>query len=113
MSIIAIPTQGNRGLDDRICENFGKAPTFTLLNTDTGGLTIFDNTSDHMGGKVGPPELVRSIGADTITVSSLGAKDAKRCSELGITVLCGASGSVREVLEQVRGGTLSPPPLGR
>lgn len=94
-------------MDDWIHEHFGKAPTYTLLNTDTGGLTIFDNTSDIMGGSVSPPELVRSVGADIIAVSYLEAKDAKRCSELGITVLCGASGRVRDVLDQVRNGTLS------
>jgi predicted Fe-Mo cluster-binding NifX family protein len=47
------------------------------------------------------------VGADIIAVSYLEAKDAKRCSELGITVLCGASGRVRDVLDQVRNGTLS------
>jgi predicted Fe-Mo cluster-binding NifX family protein len=55
MSIIAIPTQGNRGLEDQVYDHFGKAPTFTLLNMETGGLTIIDNTSDHMGGTVSPP----------------------------------------------------------
>jgi predicted Fe-Mo cluster-binding NifX family protein len=112
MSIIAIPTHGNKGLDDRIYAHFGKAPTFTLLNIDTGGLTIVDNTSDHMGGTVSPPELIRSVGADTLAVGHLGAKAAERCAELGIAVLCGASGSVREVLDQVRSGRLSPPVPG-
>ncbi len=112
MSIIAIPTQGNKGLEDQVYEHFGKAPTFTLLNLETGGLTIIDNTSDHMGGSVSPPELIRSIGADTLAVGHLGAKAAARCAELGITVLCGASGSVREVMDQLREGRLSPPGPG-
>jgi predicted Fe-Mo cluster-binding NifX family protein len=112
MSIIAIPTQGNRGMDDQVHEHFGKAPTFTLLNMETGGLTIFDNTSDHMGGTVSPPELMSSIGADTLVVGHLGAKAADRCAELGITVLCGASGSVRDVMDQIRNGKLSSPGPG-
>ena len=109
MSIIAIPTQGSKGLDDQVYEHFGKAPTFTLLNVETGGLTIVDNTSDHMGGTVSPPELIRSIGADILAVGHLGAKAADRCAELGITVLCGARGSVREAMDQFREGRLSPP----
>jgi predicted Fe-Mo cluster-binding NifX family protein len=112
MTIIAIPTQGNRGMDDQVHEHFGKAPTFTLLNLETGGLTIIDNTSDHMGGTVSPPELIRSIGADTVAVGHLGAKAADRCAELGIIVLCGASGSVRDVMRQVKDGLLSPPSSG-
>ncbi|MDW5562116.1 MAG: NifB/NifX family molybdenum-iron cluster-binding protein [Methanomassiliicoccus sp.] len=107
MTIIAIPTQGSKGMDDRVYEHFGKAPTFTLLNLETGGLTIIDNTSDHMGGAVSPPELIRSTGADTVAVGHLGAKAADRCAELGITVLCGARGRVRDVMEQVREGRLS------
>jgi predicted Fe-Mo cluster-binding NifX family protein len=112
MSIIAIPTQGNRGLEDQVYDHFGKAPTFTLLNMETGGLTIIDNTSDHMGGTVSPPELIRSIGADTLVVGHLGAKASNRCAELGIKVLCGAQGSVRDVMEQLRQGLLSPPGPG-
>lgn len=112
MAIIAIPTQGNKGWDDRVYEHFGKAPTFTLLNMETGGLTIIDNTSDHMGGTVSPPELLRSTGADTVACGHLGAKAADRCAELGIAVLCGASGSVKDVVEQIKGGQLSPPSPG-
>lgn len=112
MTIIAIPTHGSNGLDDRVYEHFGKAPTFTLLNQETGGLTIIDNTSDHMGGTVSPPELLRSSGVGVVAVAHLGAKAADRCRELGITVLCGASGSVREAMKQVQGGLLSPPSPG-
>lgn len=112
MIIIAIPTQGNRGLDEQVYDHFGKAPTFTLLNIETGGLTIIDNTSDHMGGTVSTPELIRSIGADTLAVGHLGTKAANRCAELGITVLCGARGRVRDVMDQLRSGRLSPPGPG-
>jgi predicted Fe-Mo cluster-binding NifX family protein len=112
MSIIAgltIPDSGQVFLDEQVYDHFGKAPTFTILNQETGGLTIVDNTSDHMGGTVSPPELIRSIGADTLAVGHLGAKAADRCAELGITVMCGARGSVREVMDQLREGRLSPP----
>lgn len=110
MIIIAIPTSGNKGLDDRVHEHFGKAPTFTLLNLETGGLTIIDNTSEQMGGTLSAPELIRSTGADTVAVGHLDPRAAERCAELGISVLCGASGSVRDVMQQVRDRRLSPSP---
>jgi predicted Fe-Mo cluster-binding NifX family protein len=106
MIVVAIPTQGNKGLEDRLFEHFGKAPTYTIANLETGHLTVIDNTSDHMGGTLSPPELLKGIGADTVIVSHLGAKAAMQCQELGIRVLSGAVGSVRNVLEQLREGSL-------
>ncbi len=107
MIIVAIPTQGNKGLEDRLFEHFGKAPTYTIANLESGHLTVIDNTSDHMGGTLSPPELLKGIGTDTVVVSHLGAKAARRCEELGIKVLCGADGSVRNALEQLRAGALT------
>ncbi|NLT38769.1 MAG: dinitrogenase iron-molybdenum cofactor biosynthesis protein [Methanomassiliicoccus sp.] len=106
MIIVAIPTQGNKGLEDRLFEHFGKAPTYTIANLESGHLTVIDNTSDHMGGRLTPPELLKGIGADTIIVHHLGSKAAVQCQELGIRVLSGAEGSVRNVLEQLREGSL-------
>ncbi len=107
--IVAIPTSGNKGLDDQLFGHFGKAPTFTITDLVTGGLTVIDNTSDHMGGTGSPPELIKASGADAVAVGHLGEKAALRCAELGITVICGASGRVSEVLEQLRNGQLVPP----
>jgi len=107
--IVAIPTCGSKGLNDQLFGHFGKAPTFTIADLVTGGLTVVDNTSDHMGGKGSPPELIRSTGADTLAVGHLGEKAALRCKELGITVLCGANGSVADVIDQLRDGKLVPP----
>jgi predicted Fe-Mo cluster-binding NifX family protein len=96
-------------LNDQLFGHFGKAPTFTIADLGTGGLTVIDNTSDHMGGKGSPPELIKNTGADTVAVGHLGEKAAQRCAELGITVLCGASGNVADVLDQLRAGKLVPP----
>ena len=60
--IIAIPTSGSKGLDEALCEHFGKAPTYTIADLSTGGLTVIDNTSDHFGGKGSPPELIKAGG---------------------------------------------------
>lgn len=107
--IVAIPTHGNKGLNDQLFGHFGKAPTFTITDLVTGRLTVIDNTSDHMGGLGSPPELIKTTGADAVVVGHLGEKAALRCAELGITVLCGASGSVNEVLGQLKDGKLVPP----
>ena len=106
---VAIPTHGSRGFSDQLFGHFGKAPTYTIADLVTGHLTVIDNTSDHMGGKGSPPELIKSTGADTVVVGHLGEKAAERCKELGIHVLCGANGSVAEVLDQLRDGKLIPP----
>lgn len=110
--IIAIPTHGNKGLNDQLFGHFGKAPTFTVVDLVTGRLTVIENTSDHKGGQGSPPELIRTTGADAVVVDHLGERAAMRCAELGMTVLCGASGSVGDILGQLKDGKLVPPSRG-
>jgi predicted Fe-Mo cluster-binding NifX family protein len=107
--IVAIPTQGKDGLKDQLFGHFGKAPTYTIADIETGDVRVLENTSDHFGGTASPPELIKGAGVDVVAVEHLGAKAAQRCAELGMTVLCGASGSVRDVIEQVKQGSLAPP----
>ena len=49
------------GLDDFICEHFGRALAFTIYDTDTGEITVVKNTSEHFGGVGKPPELLKKL----------------------------------------------------
>lgn len=106
---MAIPTEGNNGIEDKLCDHLGKALTFTIADLVNGHLTVIDNYCEHKGGQLSIPELLRGAGVDTVVVAKMGAKAASLFEELGITVLCGASGSVREVIAQLKAGSLTPP----
>lgn len=109
MSLVAVPTLGNKGLDDGLCDELNMAPTFTIADLESGHLTVIDNNCEDMGGTLSLPELLKGIAVDTVIVSHIETETAQGFKRLGITVLCGAKGSVREVLAQLKAGSLQPP----
>ena len=103
---LAIPTAGNRGLDEQVGEHFGRVPTYTVVDTDTDQVTVILNTSTHAGGTLHPPELLAQQGVDTLLCQGLGRRAVAMFSELGIQVYIGASGTVREAVQAHTEGRL-------
>ena len=68
---ICVPTEGNGGLDDRVGEHFGRSPTYTIYDTETGEVEILPNTSEHLGGSGLPAELLAQAGVDVVSVRAL------------------------------------------
>ncbi len=102
---IAVPSYEG-GLDDYVCEHFGRAKTFTIYDTDTGKVEIVSNTSEHFGGVGKPPELLRRFGVDVVVCSGMGARAIAMFRSFGIRVFMGASGTVRDAIEQFLAGRL-------
>ena len=94
------------GLDDFICEHFGRALAFTIYDTDTGEITVVKNTSEHFGGVGKPPELLRKYGVDIVICSGMGARAIAMFRSFGIKVYMGARGTVRDAIEQFFQGKL-------
>lgn len=103
---VCVPTMGNAGLDDVVCPHFGRAPTFTIVDLDTGEVRVVPNTSEHMGGAGKAPEIIHSLGVDVLICSNLGPRAISMLESLGIEVYVGASGTVREAIESWRRGLL-------
>ncbi|HQQ37231.1 MAG TPA: NifB/NifX family molybdenum-iron cluster-binding protein, partial [Methanothrix sp.] len=38
-------------MDEAICQHFGRAPTFTIVDLDHQEIKVLPNVSEHMGGK--------------------------------------------------------------
>uniref|UniRef100_A0A7C3REM6 Dinitrogenase iron-molybdenum cofactor biosynthesis protein n=1 Tax=Archaeoglobus fulgidus TaxID=2234 RepID=A0A7C3REM6_ARCFL len=93
-------------MDDYVCEHFGKAESYTIYDTETGELRILRNTSEHFGGVGHPPELIKSAGADVVICGGMGARAIAMFKSFGIKVYMGASGKVRDAIEQFRAGKL-------
>ncbi len=103
---VCVPSMEIGGLDDYICEHFGRAPTFTVVDLDTGEVEIIPNTSEHMGGIGKPPELIAKAGVDVMICSNLGPKAIAMFRQLGIKVYVGASGKVRDAIRLWQEGRL-------
>lgn len=104
---VCVPSAGPGGLDDRVGEHFGRVPTYTVYDTETGQVEVIDNTSEHMGGTGLPGELLAQVGVDVVICAGLGRRAIDLLSRHGIEVCTGASGTVREAIQAWQEGRLS------
>ncbi len=103
---IVIPTNNKKGLNDKIAEHFGRCKTYTLLNEKGEVIEIIDNTSEHMGGKGLPPELMKKHGADILLCKDLGPRALNLCQELEIEVYVCQTETVKEIFEMWKNNKL-------
>ncbi len=103
---ICVPTLGENGLNNRVGEHFGRVPTYTIVDLDTGEVKVIPNTSHHMGGRVDPPEIMAREGVNVMICQGLGRRAITMFEEFGIEVYIGASGTVKDAVEAFKQGTL-------
>ena len=103
---ICIPTTGNDGLDDSVGEHFGRVPTYTIIDLETSQVKIIANTSHHMNGSGYPPEMMQQEGVDIMICQGLGRRAINMFNEYGIEVYIGATGAVRDAVDDFKKGLL-------
>lgn len=107
MTRVCVPTEGPGGLDAVVGEHFGRVPTYTIYNAETGEVEVVDNTSEHAGGSGLPAQILAGLGIDVLLCSGLGRRAIGILSENGIEVCTGVSGTAREAIAAWKGGRLS------
>ena len=103
---VCVPTMGRNGLDEAVGEHFGRVPTYTIVDTETLEVQVVDNTSEHLGGRGLPPEIIRRTGATAMLCSGIGRRAIAMFEEFGIEVYVGATGTVRDTIAMFRSGRL-------
>jgi predicted Fe-Mo cluster-binding NifX family protein len=103
---ICIPTNGEGGLDDMVAQHFGRAPTYTMMDTETKEITVVQNTGEHMGGTGLPPDFISKEGANTMLCSGLGPKAVHLFEQHGINVFVGVSGTITDAINAWENGLL-------
>jgi predicted Fe-Mo cluster-binding NifX family protein len=104
---ICIPTMGEGGMDEAICQHFGRAPTFTMVDLDSGKITVLQNVSEHMGGKGLPTETIFAAGVQVMIVGGLGPKAVSLFNQAGVEVFVGAVGTVKDAVDDWRAEMLA------
>lgn len=105
---IGIPTDDDRGLAATVAGHLGRAPFYTVVDTDAGEVTVVPNAPhgegcDPAGALVGQRvEAVLCAGAGRGAVAALEAA--------GMRVLLTRSATVADVVAAVRGGAIEPFP---
>ncbi|MPM77536.1 hypothetical protein SDC9_124542 [bioreactor metagenome] len=95
---ICVPTRDNSGIEGLVEQHFGKAPTYTIVNTETEEVQVIPNNSNHMGGIDLPPEYLHKNGVETMLCAGIGHKALNMFESYGIQVFVGAKVTVRETL---------------
>jgi predicted Fe-Mo cluster-binding NifX family protein len=96
---IVIPTDGNKGLDEKVAMHFGRCLTYTFLDENGKLLEVIKNTSSHMGGHGLPPELMKQHGADVLLCRGLGGRALQMCRDIGIEVYVCEAETVKDIFE--------------
>ena len=96
---IAIPTDGNKGLNETVAEHFGRCKTYTFLDEIGKVIEVLDNTSRHRGGRLMPPEVIKKHGADILLCRDLGPRALNFCEQLGMDVYVCKVKTVKEIFE--------------
>lgn len=96
---VAIPTEDERGLDSTVDQHFGRAPVYTILDTESDAVETVENDSHHFGGSGHPPEIVADAGVEVVLAGDIGRGAVSRFEDRGIPVFRGATGTVAEAIE--------------
>ncbi|GAB6189840.1 NifB/NifX family molybdenum-iron cluster-binding protein [Marinitoga arctica] len=101
---IAIPLIENLGEDSKISEHFGHAPYFGFINLKEDGnydLNITKNPlEEHGPGDI--PAFLHENGIDLLIARGIGGRAVVFFEQLGIQVIRGANGNVREIMEALK-----------
>ena len=100
---IVIPTDSKKGIEDNVAEHFGRCETYTFVDEEGKLIEVIDNTSQHMGGKGLPPELMKEHGADVLLCRGLGPRAIELCNGFGIDVYVCNAATVKEIFDLWKG----------
>lgn len=71
---VCMPTGNDNVVEGIVKQYFGKAPTYTIMDTDKGNVYVIANESDHMGGVELPPEYLHKNSIEIMLCGGSGIK---------------------------------------
>lgn len=106
---IAISSQDNQGLDGTVAQHFGRCPFYTFVDTEgeqIAQVSVLPNPyfSAHQPGQV--PAFIKTQSSDMLITGGMGRRAIAFFEQYGIQTFTGATGTVREALEQALSGNL-------
>ena len=106
--LVCIPTNGDSGMNDSLCEHFGSAPFFTLYDSDSGEIQMVKNkNATHAHGTCHPMTQLTRFKIDSIICSGIGRRAIEMLKNDGVTVFQSDKKTVGEVVEQIKNDNLT------
>ena len=104
---IAISSTGP-DLDAEVDPRFGRCRYFVIVDSETKELEVLDNQTGMTSGGAGiqAAQMVVNAGVNSVITGNLGPNAADTLAAAGLKTYLGASGTVREALQQYKSGQL-------
>jgi len=104
---VAISSKGI-DLESQVDPRFGRSQYFIIVDPAIRAFEVVNNEAAALSGGAGiqAAQTVVNAGADTVVTGSLGPNSTNALMAAGLKVYLGASGTVRESLEQLKEGRL-------
>ena len=107
---IAVTAENNIGLESMVAQHFGHAPYFMLVDVENDEVTSTQGIANpfaesHQPGQI--PGFIKEQNADVMLSGGMGGRAIQFFEQYGIKTATGASGTVRQALENFFGGKLS------
>ena len=96
---IAIPTEEDKESNKIVAEHFGRCDSYTIVDEKGDIIEIIQNTSEHMGGKGLPPEILKKHDVEILLCRGLGPRAIKLCNNYGIDVYVAEAETVKDIFE--------------
>jgi predicted Fe-Mo cluster-binding NifX family protein len=104
---VCIPTTDDAGRAAQLSDHFGRAPYYTIVDTESDEVEVVPNQSRHRGGKKMPPTYVADYDVDAVLLDHVGKRGMELFDEHGIDVLQTSAGTVDEIVERFQNGDLT------
>jgi len=107
---LVITSQGT-DLASAVDPRFGRAKHFVLVDTETGKSSVHDNSQNlnaPQGAGIQAAQAVARLGAEAVLTGHVGPKAFTTLQAANIAIYTGASGTVKEAIEQFKSGQLAP-----
>ena len=106
---IAVTAETNEGLDSIVAQHFGHSPFFIMVDIENDEVKNTEGIANpfiagHAPGEV--PGFIKEQNADIMLSGGMGGRAIQFFEEAGIKAATGASGTVRQSLENYFGGKL-------
>ncbi len=104
---ICIPVQNSLALESDVCEHFGSAPYFMIVDSQTHEIVVVENGNQHHAhGMCQPLAALSGHVVEAIVVGGIGMGALNKLNASGIKVYRTACRTVRETIAALEGGSL-------
>ncbi|MFW5924491.1 MAG: NifB/NifX family molybdenum-iron cluster-binding protein, partial [archaeon] len=97
---VCVPTTDDAGRTAQLSDHFGRAPYYTIVDTETDEIEVVPNESRHRGGTKMPPTYVAEYDVDAVLLDHVGKRGMELFDEHGIDVLQTDDGTVDDVVDR-------------